>query len=139
MQHRLSNLYAGAMTEETVRSFFAALQTSDFEAMAKLLHEEVSLHFPGERFGGEFTGRRRVLVFLKQNQRLFRGGLNFDVSWAAVIGDRAVACWTNSGTTRTGDRYSNRGTTVFRHDGSHFTEIHDYLDTERIAETWPQA
>ena len=75
--------------------------------------------------------------FLKQNQRLFDGGLLFTVSWAGTTGDRAVAEWTNQGTTRAGAPYRNRGCTVFRHAGGRVVEIHDYLDTEILSETWP--
>jgi ketosteroid isomerase-like protein len=78
-----------------------------------------------------------VTVFLRQNQRLFQGGLRFAVSWAGVCGDRAVAQWTNEGVTRDGKNYANRGVTVFRLDGGKIAEIQDYLDTEAIASTWP--
>jgi ketosteroid isomerase-like protein len=125
------------MTEDDVRRFFAALSSGDMEPLAECLDEQVVLHFPGRRFGGTFTGRRRVTVFLKQNQRLFRGGLQFEVHWAGVTGDRAVACWSNHGVTRSGKEYSNRGTTIFVVDDNQIVEIHDYLDTELIAETWP--
>ena len=33
--------------------------------------------------------------------------------------------------------YANRGVTVFRFAEGRIVEIQDYLDTERIAETWP--
>jgi ketosteroid isomerase-like protein len=79
-----------------------------------------------------------VLVFLKQTQRLFRGGLRFDVAWAGVVGDRAIAQWTNHGTTRDGREYDNRGVSVLRLRDGRVAEIADYLDTERLAETWPR-
>jgi ketosteroid isomerase-like protein len=82
-----------------------------------------------------------VLVFLKQNQRLFQGGLAFHVNWAGVAGDRAVAQWTNEGTTKDGVAYANRGVTVFTLrpglGGAEIVKIEDYLDTERLVATWP--
>lgn len=126
------------MTEETIRDFFSALSRSEIGAISARLAEEVTLDFPGRRFGGRIEGRRRVEVFLKQNQRLFRDGLRFTVHWAAVAGDRAIAQWTNEGITRSGQPYANRGVTLFRLDGDRIVAIEDYLDTERIAETWPR-
>ncbi|MFB3906906.1 MAG: nuclear transport factor 2 family protein [Candidatus Eisenbacteria bacterium] len=125
------------MTESEIRLFYDDLMAGRADRIAERLDEHVILEFPGRRFGGRYAGRRAVLVFLKQNQRLFRGGLRFDVEWAAVAGDRAVAQWSNEGTTRAGEAYRNRGVTVFRFRGESIVEIQDYLDTEAIAETWP--
>jgi ketosteroid isomerase-like protein len=124
-------------TAEDVRDFFAALTHARWPELEERLAEDVVLDFPGRRFGGRVEGRRRVLVFLKQNQRLFEGGLRFEVSWAGIVGDRAVAEWRNAGSTRAGQAYENRGCTVFRLAGGRVVEIHDYLDTARIEETWP--
>jgi ketosteroid isomerase-like protein len=55
-----------------------------------------------------------------------------------VAGDRGIAQWTNAGVTRSGREYANRGVTIFTFDtDGRCTRIQDYLDTERIAETWP--
>jgi ketosteroid isomerase-like protein len=127
------------MTDDDVREFYAALVRGDFDGLGERLQENVVLEFPGRRFGGRFEGKRRVLVFLKQNQRLFREGLRFDVQWVGVLGDRAIAQWTNAGVTRSGQEYANRGATIFRvDDRDRIVEIQDYLDTERLAETWPR-
>ncbi len=126
------------MTTDDVRAMFDAMGRGEFEPIERLLAEDVVLEFPGQTFGGRFEGRRRVLVFLKQNQRLFRGGLTFHVRWAGVSGDRAVAEWTNEGVTRDGTPYANRGATVFRLAGDQIVEIHDYLDTEVLTRTWPK-
>ena len=126
------------MNERDLRHFFEAMGTGDHDALAARLHESVILEFPGRRFGGQVEGKRRVLVFLRQNQRLFRDGLHFTVKWAAVMGKRGIAQWTNAGVTRSGREYANRGVTVFTFDpDGRCTRIEDYLDTERIAETWP--
>ena len=125
------------MTTDDIRAFFDELSAGEFGALEQRLADDVVLEFPGRRFGGRVEGARRVLVFMKQNQRMFRGGLRFTVHWAAVIGDRAVAQWTNVGVTRDGREYSNRGVTIFRCENDKVVEIQDYLDTERIAETWP--
>jgi ketosteroid isomerase-like protein len=130
------------MTADDVRSFFAALSQGDVSTLEARLAEDVVLEFPGSRFGGTQEGRRRVVVFLKQNQRLFQGGLAFEVRWAGVCGDRAIAQWTNAGTTREGTTYANRGVTVFTlragMGGEQIVRIEDYLDTERLAATWPK-
>jgi ketosteroid isomerase-like protein len=126
------------MDEAAIRRFFAAAAEGDREVLEAALAEDVVLEFPGRRFGGRFEGRRKVLVFLRQNQRLFEDGLDFTVHWAGVAGDRAVAQWTNFGVTRDGVEYANRGVTVFVLADGKVAEIHDYLDTERIAETWPE-
>lgn len=130
------------MTPDDVRAFFSALSRGDVSALEPRLAEDVVLDFPGTRFGARVEGRRRVLVFLKQNQRLFEGGLVFDVSWAHVLGDRAVAQWTNAGRTRDGQAYANRGVTLFTlrqgPGDARIARIEDYLDTERLAATWPR-
>ncbi len=125
------------MTEEDIRSFFDQVYAGEWDRIEERLAEDAVLDFAGQRFGGRFMGRRKVLVFLKQNQRLFKDGLKFTVHWAGMSGDRAVAQWTNEGTTRTGMPYSNRGVTIFRTDGDKILEIQDYLDTEMITATWP--
>jgi ketosteroid isomerase-like protein len=125
------------MTVDDVRTFFEHLSRGSTDEIAERLHEHVVLEFPGRRFGMRAEGKRRVVVFLRQNQRLFREGLRFTVHWAGVAQDRAVAQWTNEGTTRDGRPYVNRGVTVFRLEGDRIAEIQDYLDTERLAETWP--
>ena len=125
------------VTPDTLRTFFDDLMQSRFEALEERLSEEIVFEFPGRRFGGRREGKRRVMTFLRANQRLFTGGLRFHLSWVGVVDDRAVAQWTNEGTTREGQPYANRGVTVFRFAGDKIVEIQDYLDTERIAETWP--
>jgi ketosteroid isomerase-like protein len=125
------------MTPDTIRSFFDDLMNSRFEALEERLAEEIVFEFPGRRFGGRWEGKRRVMRFFRANQTLFTGGLKFHVWWVAVTGDRAVAQWTNEGVTREGVPYQNRGVTVFHLSGERIVEIQDYLDTERIAETWP--
>ncbi len=126
------------MDEAGARRFFRALSEGDADWLGGVLTDDVLLEFPGQRFGGRFTGKRKVLVFLRQNRRLFEDGLTFTVHWAGVAGDRVVAQWTNAGRTRTGIDYSNRGVTVFVVQGGLITELHDYLDTAAMAETWPR-
>lgn len=128
------------MTPDEVRGFFEALNEGEFDRLAARLADDVVFEFPGRRFGGRYEGRRRVTVFLKQNQRLFRDGLRFAVHWTGVYGDRGVAQWTNEGTTKQGRPYANRGVTVFvRNRSGAIAEIHDYLDTERVSEAWPRS
>jgi ketosteroid isomerase-like protein len=126
------------MTAEEIRAFFHDLSHSRFDAIAPRLADDVVFEFPGRRFGGRHEGKRRVLVFLKANQRLFTDGLAFTVHWVGIDGDRAVAQWTNAGGTREGSPYANRGVTIFRESSGRIVEIQDYLDTERIAENWPK-
>lgn len=126
------------MTPQDVHGFFEALGAGRFERIEDRLAEDVVLEFPGARFGARVEGRRRVLVFLKRNQRMFDGGLAFDVHWAGVVDDRAIAQWTNAGHTREGEAYTNRGCTVFRLADGLVVEIQDYLDTETLATTWPR-
>ncbi len=127
------------MTDDDIRTFFEALSTSDVRLMADCLTDDCVLEFPGRAFGGRHEGKRKIVIFLRQNNRLFREGLRFTVHWAGVIGDRGVAQWTNAGTTKTGIDYANRGVTIFRFEGEQIREIQDYLDTERIGETWGTA
>ncbi len=124
------------MTEDDIRGWFEALSNGDVTQTANHLADDCVLEFPGRMFGGRHEGKRKIVIFVRQNQRLFRDGLRFTVHWAGVLGDRVVAQWTNAGTTKTGIDYANRGVTIFRLEGEKICEIQDYLDTERIAETW---
>lgn len=125
------------MTEEEIRACFDGLGRGDLDTFLAHLADDVVFEFPGRRFGARVEGKRKVGIFMKRNQRLFRDGLAFTVQWAGMSGDRAVAQWTNEGVTREGTAYTNRGVTVFRFENERIVEIQDYLDTERIAETWP--
>ena len=125
------------MTADDLRAAFEGLGQGAFEPFLDHCHDDVVFEFPGSRFGARVEGKRKVAIFLKRNQRLFDGGLQFTVHWADVVGDRAVVQWTNAGRTREGIDYANRGVTIFRLDDGRVVEIQDYLDTERLAETWP--
>ncbi len=125
------------VTADAIRTFFDDLVQSRFDELEERLADDVVFEFPGRRFGGRREGKRRTMVFLRANQRLFTGGLRFHLAWVGIVDDRAVAQWTNEGTTREGTPYANRGVTVFRLSGDKIVEIQDYLDTETIAETWP--
>ena len=125
------------MTEAELRAAFEGLGTGDFDPFLAHLAEDVVFEFPGRRFGARVEGKRKVAIFLKRNQRLFEEGLVFTVHWAAALGDRAVVQWTNAGRTRGGIDYANRGVTIFRYQDGRVVEIQDYLDTERLSETWP--
>jgi ketosteroid isomerase-like protein len=127
------------VTESELRGFFDAVNAGDLDAISGRLAEDVVLEFPGRRFGGLFEGKRKVMLFFRQNRRLFRDGLRFTVLWAGVAGDRGVVQWTNEGVTRGGTAYANRGATVFETDGDRIVAMHDYLDTERMNDTWPDS
>ena len=126
------------MTADDIRQIFTAWSAGDVTPFVDRLTDDCVLVFPGSVFGGRHEGARRIRVFLKQNQRLFDGGLVFTVHWAAVIGDRAIAQWTNAGRTKTGVDYTNRGVTLFTFTDGRISKIEDHLDTELIAETWHQ-
>ena len=63
------------MTGQDLRDLFGALSRGDVTPFSDRLSDDVVFEFPGSRFGATIEGRRRVTVFLKQNQRLFRDGL----------------------------------------------------------------
>jgi ketosteroid isomerase-like protein len=124
-------------TASDLGGFFEALNERRFDRIEERVAEDVVFEFPGSRFGGRYEGRRRFLVFLRQNQRLFRDGLRFTPRWIGVVGDHGVVEWTNRGVTRDGREYANRGVTVFRFEGGLIVEVRDHLDTELVRETWP--
>lgn len=125
------------MDEADVRRFYADLSAGRWDELQARLADDVVLEFPGRRFGARVEGRRRVLVFLRQNQRLFRDGLHFTLHWVGMAGERAVAQWTNAGTTKTGKAYANRGVTILHLRDGRVVRLEDYLDTELLSETWP--
>ena len=127
------------MDPTRIRDAFVALGRGDVASLSDLFAEDVVLEFPGSRFGGRFQGKRKVTIFLKRNQRLFRDGLTFELSWVGGTDDRIVVQWTNHGSTLSGIDYSNRGVTVLRIQDEQVVELQDYLDTEQMAQTWPEA
>ena len=126
------------MTEAEIRACYEALGEGNVDPLVSRLADDCVLDFPGTVFGGRHQGARKIRVFIRQNQRLFDGGLKFTVQWAGTSGNRVIAQWTNAGTTKTGIEYANRGITVFTFEGAKIVRIEDYLDTETLTETWPK-
>jgi ketosteroid isomerase-like protein len=120
-----------------VRGNFAALSRGDWRAATRDTAEDVHHVFPGEgALGGERHSRE---AFERWFERLYRliPEIELEVQDVAVRGwpwDTAVAVqWTDRGRAADGVAFQNEGTHWIRLRWGKATEVHAYLDTERLS------
>lgn len=106
-----------------VIGFYDAMSNRDFEKLAFFLQEDAVFDFPGAKI---CTEKKRVLLLLTMLTRKYTV-LNFSVSDCIVENETAIAIWTNSGKSTSGEDYSNSGVTVFRFCDDKINFISDYF------------
>lgn len=75
------------MTSESVDQLFAAIDSSDWEALAQLFHEDIVYERPGYP---PFAGRQRVLQFYRDERIIAAGKHHLE---EVVVNDHSGACW----------------------------------------------
>jgi ketosteroid isomerase-like protein len=125
-----------AIARRRTRAVFAALSRNDLDAVVRDVADDVHHVFPGENaLGGERHDRDAFRRWFEREQRLF-GDVQYTVERISVKGppwDMWVAvAWTNRGRAADGEPYSNRGSHWIRLHRGKGTEIHGYLDTEKV-------
>jgi ketosteroid isomerase-like protein len=114
---------------QIVISFYDAMSNRDFEKLASFLQDDAVFEFPGAKI---CTEKKRVMLLLTMLTRKYTV-LNFRVSDCIVENEFAIAIWTNSGQSASGEDYSNSGVTVFRFCDDKIVFISDYFkDTSFI-------
>ena len=125
-----------AIVKRKARGIFAALSRGDVEAVAADLADDVHHVFAGDNaLGGE---RQYKAAFEEWLRRLYRliPEIEFEVRNVAVRGwpwNTSVAIeWTDHGRAADGTPYVNEGAHWIRLRWGKATEIHGYLDTEKV-------
>ena len=75
------------MTNDAVTQLFEAIDSSDWDKLTQLFHEDIVYERPGYQ---PFKGRDRVLQFYKNERIIASGKHHLD---QIVVNDRTGACW----------------------------------------------
>jgi ketosteroid isomerase-like protein len=114
-----------------VTRFIGSLGDGDISSMRELLHQDVSLDFPGVR---PTRGKAQTILLLRQILFNFKH-LKFEITDLIEEGEKICALWENKGERKDGTAFRNRGATIlhvkdgaillisdyFKHDASHST------------------
>ena len=99
------------MTNESVIRLFNAIDSSDWETLKTLFHEDVVYERPGYP---PFTGRDRVLQFYKSERIIASGKHHLD---QIVVDDKSGACWGHFvGTLKSGQKVDERFADVYSYE-----------------------
>lgn len=117
--------------------FYAAFSASDFDTMARMLHADCRLEFPGSRFDNVVLGREPIIALFQGVQQAFGGSLRFHPKWAmhqpdAAAGDLVAVHWYTTGRLPQGP-YLNRGVAWYRLEDGLVRDFLDFFDTEIVS------
>lgn len=129
-------------SEQAIRDFYDAFSAGDFATMARMLHPDCTLEFPGSSFPNRVQGRDAIIGLFQGVQAGFGGSLRFHHRWAmhqpqAGAGDLIAVHWYTTGRTATGGAYLNRGVAWYRLEDGLVREFLDFFDTEVVAAFFP--
>jgi ketosteroid isomerase-like protein len=128
--------------EQSILDFYAAFSASDFKTMARMMHIDCELEFPGSSFPNRMAGRDNIIALFEGVQAGFGGSLHFHNKWAmhqpnASAGDLIAVHWYTTGRIVTGGHYMNRGVAWYRLEDGLIREFLDFFDTEIVAAFFP--
>ncbi len=129
-------------SEQAIRDFYDAFSAGDFATLARMLHPDCELEFPGSSFPNRVQGRDPIVALFQGVQAGFGGSLRFHHRWAmhqpqAGAGDLIAVHWYTTGRTATGGAYLNRGVAWYRLEDGLVREFLDFFDTEIVAAFFP--
>ncbi len=124
------------IVKRKARGLFASLSEGDWRSAVEDVADDVHHIFPGDNaLGGERHSREALERWFERLYRLIPE-IEFEVTDVAVRGwpwDTAVSIqWTDQGRTADGTPYENEGAHWVRLRWGRATEIHAYLDTEKV-------
>jgi ketosteroid isomerase-like protein len=124
--------------EQAIRDFYDAFSASDFDTLARMLHPDCELEFPGSSFPNRVQGRDAIIGLFQGVQAGFVGSLRFHHRWAmheprADAGDRIAVHRYTTGRTASAGANLNRGVAWYRLEEGLVREVLDFLDTEIVA------
>jgi ketosteroid isomerase-like protein len=125
------------IVKRKARGIFASLSDGDWQATTTDLADDVHHVFPGANaLGGERHSREAIERWFERLYRLIPE-IEFEVHDVAVRGwpwDTAIAVeWADRGRGADGTAYENEGAHWIRLRWGKATEIHAYLDTEKVS------
>jgi ketosteroid isomerase-like protein len=127
-----------AIVRRRMGDLFERLNDGDFEALLRGVRDDVHHVFPGENaLGGERHSREAMRRWFERLGRIFPRH-RMEVQDVAVRGwpwGTTVAIqWVNRAEPADGGAYYNEGVHVVRLRWGKATDIHAYLDTEKVTE-----
>lgn len=102
---------------------FTALNTRYLSDLEKYLSEDTVFDFPGT---DTIQGKKKVLLFLKVLFRMYPR-LTFTVEDLITESDKACAVWSNTGESKDGRLYENRGVTILKVSNGQIISLSDYF------------
>jgi ketosteroid isomerase-like protein len=124
--------------ERNVRATFHRVGHRDYEALLEQVAPSVLHIFPGDHALGGTRHTREALRRWFERLSLLFPELHFEVKEVAVRGwpwDATIMVqWENRGRARDGQPYANQGTHVVRLRRGRVIHLHEYLDSQRVAE-----
>lgn len=116
-------------SQDTIRGFFAAVNTRNSDEMGNFLRPDAEFLFPKTE---PLVGKDRILRFFKILFRQYPE-LVFDVKSVIIQDQRAAVHWTNRGTSRGKELYENEGVTLLEWEGDGIRFMSDFFkDTEKF-------
>ena len=101
------------LLEQSIHTFFDAVNRRDMETFHKLLADDARFHFPKTQ---PLVGRERILKFLAILFKQYPE-LAFRIQRVIVQENQAAVHWTNRGKNRKGEPYQNEGVTLLEFQG----------------------
>ena len=124
--------------ERNVRATFHSVGQGDYEALLEQVAPSVLHIFPGEHTLGRTRRTRDALRRWFERLSLLFTKLHFEVKEVTVQGlpwkATVMVQWENQGRARDGQPYANQGTHVVRLRRGRVIYLHEYLDSQRVAE-----
>ena len=121
------------------RSFFERLHARDVQGALDTLSDDVSYWIVGRRdvipSSGTHNKERMTRMFAAMMER-FVNGMDMTVKNAIAEGDQVALEVEGYGPLKNGRVYNNQYHVLMRIRGSKIVEVHEYLDTQHVYETW---
>jgi uncharacterized protein len=121
------------------RSFFERLNARDVPGALDVLSDDVSYWIIGRRetipSAGTHNKERMARIFAAMMERL-ENGMDMSVKNAIAEGDQVALEVEGYGPLKNGRVYNNQYHILMRIRGNKIVEVHEYLDTQHVYETW---
>ncbi len=124
-------------SEQGILDFYEAFSTGNFETMARMMHPDCVLDFPGSSFPNRVEGRDSIIELFRGVQTAMGNTLRFHNKWAIYKDDMVAVHWFTTGRPAHGGCYLNRGVAWYKLEGGLIRNFQDFFDTEIVSAFWP--
>ncbi len=128
-----------AQSRQIAIRFFERLDANDIPGALDTLSDDVSYWIAGRRevipTAGTHDKTRMARIFNAMMEQL-ENGMRMTVKSAIAEGDRVALQVESLGTLRNGRVYNNQYHMLMRIADGRIVEVHEYLDTQHVLETW---